>query len=211
MCDRADLLRVTPADGGARLLLTLESEDGGKETLTLLTARLTALPRTGKISAEALDFYRREAAVTEAVSIGMRLLAFGGNSAKALRQKLRQRSVPADAADAAVAVLTGLGYLREQEGAIREAERGMAKLWGDRRILLELRAKGYGDEALSAVAQALREEDFVPICVDTVRRKSPRPPADPVERKKLIAYLLRCGFEASEVREALTEAWECTN
>ena len=101
MCDSATLLRVTPADGGARLLLTLESEGGGKETLTLLTARLTALPRTGEISAETLDFYRQEAAVTEAVTVGMRLLAAGGSSAKALWQKLRQRGIPSDAADAA--------------------------------------------------------------------------------------------------------------
>jgi SOS response regulatory protein OraA/RecX len=200
----ATLLRVLAADGGAHLLLTLE--DGKeRETLTLLTARLDTLPRPGALSPAELAFYREEAAVTAAVTAGMRILAAGTNSGRTLRQKLRQRGATAAAADAAVAVLTGLGYLREQEDAVREAERDLAKLWGDRRILLDLRAKGYGEEALAAASARLSKEDAVERCATLITRRCLFPGSGAALPRTLGA-LARYGYTRQEAKMALSRA-----
>ena len=200
----ATLLRVSAADGGARLLLTLEQE-GERETLALLTARLSTLPRPGALDAEEVAFYREEAAVATAVTSGMRILSAGTNSGRTLRQKLRRRGASTAAADAAVTALTELGYLREQEDAVREAERGMAKLWGNRRILLDLRAKGYGEAALEAATARLAAEDSIARCATLIDRRRLFPVSGATLEHTLSA-LNRYGYTRGEAQKALSRA-----
>ena len=93
------------AEGGARLLVEIEqySEDGAmREALSLLTARLEAIPRVGEISEEELLYLRREAQICDAIGAGLRSLGANGSSAKHLAQKLRARGFGGDVAKEAV-------------------------------------------------------------------------------------------------------------
>lgn len=202
------LLRVTAADGGAHLILTVEiaTEEGTRqEKLSVLTSRLPAVPKPGTLSPEMFDLYREEAATATAITTGMRILSAGGNSKRALRQKLRQRGIASVAADAATEALADLGYLREEEGAVREAERGMDKLWGNRRILLDLRAKGYGKEAEAAALSRLACEDEVARCTTLITRRRMFPSSGD-ELSRTVSALMRYGYAVPEIKKALSRA-----
>lgn len=192
------------AEGGARLLIELVNEETAEaEWLSLLCARLSRLPQKGFVSPETVCELRREAAVCAAIATGLRLLGAAGSSARHLEQKLRARGVEAEVAREAVGELAEKGYLKEEEGALRETEKGIAKLWGDRRILCDLQAKGYGGGALKYAAARLRSEDGVARCAALLRKRRIALPADEVQARKLYVALTRYGYTATEIRQAL--------
>ena len=197
---------VRAVEGGTRLLVEIEVAKGAectRETLSLLTARLTQIPRIGEIGEEELENLRHGAAVSAAVATGLRVLGACGCSKRHLMQKLRTRGVSLPVAAQAVEELAEKGYLREEEGAVREAERALAKLWGDRRILLDLQAKGYSGGALKYAMARLRDEDRVARCVQLIRKQRMARPETRAQAQKLCASLTRYGYTGEEIRAAL--------
>ena len=208
--ERVRILRVRAADGGAKLVLTVDVSSEGKterEELGIFAARFDKAPAAGEIDAETLAILRREAALCGALEQGLRCLSAGGASRVSLTRKLRAKGVDKEIAEAAVEELDARGYLREADGALREAEKGLAKLWGDRRILAELRRKGYGDEALAEVRERLSEEDGAARCRRLLQKRRLLPDGNAAgDRRaadKLIAALMRYGYGADEIRDAL--------
>ena len=202
MADPFEIIDVRAADGGARLVLTLEHESAEgktKETLCVLTSRMRSVPQKGALDGETAAFLRREHALCAALAIGLRSLAAGGGSRLQLRQKLCLKGVARDVAEGAVAILCEKGYLDEQKSALAAAEGDLRKLWGDRRILADLRAKGYGDEAMLAVREFLGTKDGAARCVHLLQKRR----LDTGNPDKLIAALLRYGYTRTEIREAL--------
>ena len=194
------------ADGGARLFVEVETttaEGSTRQTLSLLAARLSHLPQVGVISPETASELRHEDAVCAALGAGLRCLGSCACSAKHLTEKLRVRGYAADVAGEAVAELAAKGYLKENEGALREAERGLAKLWGDRRILADLAAKGYTGGALKYAAARLKTEDGAARCAALMRKRRMAVPLDVVAAKKLFASLARYGYTPAEIRKAM--------
>ncbi len=202
----AKLLSVRAADGGARLLLALEISEEGilkKETLSVFAARFSRLPDLGELDEETLSYLRREAALCEALGMGLRSLAACGGSKTRLQQKLRARGVRADIAGEAVAELALRGYLDEERSAMREIDRALAKLWGDRRILADLRSKGYDEEALRPVLERLAKENGAARCRVLLEKRYAEQMRDPTQVSKVIAALMRYGYTQSEIRAAL--------
>ena len=194
------------AEGGARLLVELEVAEGEectRETLSLLAARLERLPAVGEISPETVLELRREDRICAALGAGLRMLGSNGCSARHLIQKLRMRGYDPEVAGEATAILSQKGYLREEEGALREAEKGIAKLWGDRRILADLSAKGYTGSALKYAAARLRTEDGASRCAALIAKRRIRISADEAELRRLFASLTRYGYTSEEIRAAL--------
>lgn len=194
------------ADGGAHLLVEIEQRKGEeviRETVALLTARLEGLPTVGEIGEEELLHLRREAEICDAIGAGMRSLGANGCSARYLAQKLRAKGFSADVAGEAVAELAEKGYLKEEEGALREAEKGIAKLWGDRRILADLQAKGYTGGALKYAAARLRAEDGAARCAMLMRKRRMHPAADEAELRRMLSSLIRYGYTQDEIKRAL--------
>ena len=162
----------------------------------------------GVISREKLEELERASSLSAAYGRALSILAYGANSAYALTLKLRQRGFDAEMADATVALLRERGYLREQKDARREAERCLSKGWGQKRIELYLRQRGYQNEDIRCALEELGEIDEVARCAQVAARKSATPPADAKEKQKLIAYLIRQGYSMSVIRTAFDEAWE---
>lgn len=173
------------------------------ENLTVFAARLDRVPPVGEISPEDYDFFCREAEFCEAVGIGMRSLGAGLESRARLLQKLRVRGVAPEVARAAAEELARRGFLDEIGGAVREAERGMAKYWGDRRILADIRAKGYPPAACRAAQKHLAGEDRVARLAALLRRRHIARPREEREAAKLFAALSRYGYSAEDIRRAL--------
>ncbi len=204
MADRFEILSVRAADGGARLLVQVQSTVAGevcRETLTVLTARAGRLPQKGEIDADVLAFLRREHALCAALATALRSLAAGGGSRVQLRQKLCHKGVARDVAKECVRILDEKGYLDEQRSALAAAENGVRKLWGDRRILADLRAKGYGEEALLAARELLEKRDGAARCARLLQKRG----FDGSAPEKLIAALMRYGYTRTEIRAALRE------
>lgn len=210
MCDMnsatgARILSLRAAGGGARLLVDLETLEQGerkKETLTLFSSRLARMPKVGLIDAAKLAYLRREAELGKALEAGMRILAFGRCSRKRLGEKLRARGFGHEAVEAAVSDLADRGYLQESDGALREAERALSKLWGDRRILMELHAKGYPEDALEAVRERLAKEDELARCYTLMRCRIGKV-TEPSEIRHAAAFLSRYGYSNDMIRRVL--------
>ena len=202
----ARICGMRAAEGGARLLVEIEQKKGDaltRETISLLTARLGELPTVGEISEEELLHLRREAQICDAIGAGLRSLGANGCSARHLAQKLRARGFDADAAGEAVAEISEKGYLKEEEGALREAEKGLAKLWGDRRILADLQAKGYTGGALKYAAARLRAEDGAARCAMLMRKRRMGAPTDEAELRRMLSSLIRYGYSQDEIKRAM--------
>jgi SOS response regulatory protein OraA/RecX len=204
MADRIEILNVRAADGGARLVLTLVCEgatEKTRETLCVLTSRMPSVPQKGVVDGETLVFLRREHALCAALATALRSLASGGGSRLQLQQKLCAKGVARDVAKDAVQILCEKGYLDERENALAAAESDLRKLWGDRRILADLRAKGYGEEAISAARELLAQKDSVARLVRLLQKRR----MDAENPDKLIAALMRYGYTRTEIRTALKE------
>ena len=90
----ASVKSVRATDGGAHLVLTVERREGEeavRETLTLCTARLQAMPVVGEINEETLDDYRRESEIAKALAVGLRAISYSYGSVWQLKQKLRAK------------------------------------------------------------------------------------------------------------------------
>lgn len=204
--DRIVLKGMRAAAGGARLVLTVELEAGGEartERLAILSARLEKLPQLGELDGDTYAALLHEAAVSDAIERGLRCLGAAGASHAALAVKLCRRGIAQDVAKQAVGELARLGYLDEVRGAESEVRKGIAKRWGDRRIMADLRAKGYGNKALT-VARELLAEEGEQARLAALLLKKPRP-RDERERARLAASLVRYGYDASAVERMLEE------
>ena len=164
--------------------------------------------RRGIISREKLLQLESAAQLSAAWQRALNILAYGANSAQALMLKLRQRGFDDQTARAAVELVREQGYLKEEHDATREAQRCVSKGWGKRRIEQYLRQRGYPSETARQAMQALCEVDFESLCCRITRKYCAQPPADAKARQKVVAYLLRYGYDMTDIRHALEHAWE---
>lgn len=207
--DSARILAVRAAVGGARVQIDAELFDGEKKTpktLSVLTAFLECLPKVGEVDDDEWRRLCRLAELSAAIDAGMRMLSACGSSRRRLAEKLRARGFSYAISMRAVEVLASRGYLCETEGALCEAEKGVRKLWGERRILADCRAKGYGDEALAAVTAYLQGENNAQRCRRLLERRVKMPLADEGEIRRAVALLTRYGYTTDEIRAALRAA-----
>ncbi len=173
--------------------------------LTELLAKLDL--HRGVIPREKLEEIEDAAQLSAAYTRALSILAYAANSPYALTLKLRRRGFDAEMAEQAVAMLLEKGYLKEEDDAQREALRCLTKGWGCRRIESYLRQRGYSADVTRVAMEHLIDVDDALRCADVALRKSPAPPADPKEKQKLIAYLLRQGYDMTDIRKALATAW----
>lgn len=210
---------IRARNGGEEILLGIElcgdvfdalsgaaEEAGERETreLSLLPDRYIELRPARGVIDEA--FYRElelAARFSEAVRCGLRILAYGANTRRVLESKLQRHGVARETAHEAALYLSERGYFSEEEDAVREAERGVARLRGRNRIRAALYEKGYGGEALTAADRYLEGVDFVALCVRLIEKRYAALLADPAEHKRMAATLMRNGYTMEEIRAAV--------
>ena len=197
------LTEILPAASGERLLLRLLSEDGEAVTVNISCKTYSELAlKKGELSAHVAEKLLSEADFEKAVIRGMNILGYGSNSARTLKTKLIQKGFSAPIVERAVLYLSHKGYLDESKDAARLCESMLKKCYGRRRILASLRAKGYGDEALTTAAELLDNVDFDAICAELIKSKLKELPKDRAEMQKAIAKLTALGYNVSEIKAA---------
>ena len=207
MTDRTvRICSMRAVENGARLVINLEISTASgveKQVLCPLTSRLDAVPRVGIITEEELSFYREESLFADALAMGYRYLGAADRSPAALLQKLVAAGVTRERAKQVLIQLMHDGVLDEEKNALREAERCEAKLWGDRRILAALRAKGYSASALTAALAYLRERDPVSRCARLIKKRRMALPQEEDAAARFAAALVRYGYTGSEMKAAV--------
>jgi SOS response regulatory protein OraA/RecX len=201
-----ELTRIAARDGGARLSFSVKLTEGGEsttQTLTVFSARVTHLPRVGPLTEEELEALILEDAYTKALDMGLRVLGASSLSRAQLMQKLFARGVGRALAAEVAADLWARGFGNERDGALSAARRGLLKLWGDRRILADLRAKGYGTEAIEAARDLLDGEDAVARCARLIAKKYKACYGDESALSRTVAALSRYGYTPREIKAAL--------
>lgn len=140
----------------------------------------------------------------EAKKRALSLLSFGRHSPKALARKLGQKGIDRKIATETVKDLIHRGYLNPRADAYAEANACVAKGWGKLRISSALREKGYSDVAVRYAMERLDEDgvDYIAGCANWIQRYGDIP-SDPRERAKRYASLVRYGYTASDIRQAL--------
>ena len=133
----------------------------------------------------------------KAIRSAMNMLEYATCSRARLREKLMRKGyAPADV-EAALTYVTEQGILNEARDAAHAVEYlANARLYGKRKIVESLLAKGYRREHLEAADW--EEIDFTAICVKYLARNQK------ADRDKTIAAAVRRGFSMREILAALT-------
>ncbi len=188
--------------------LTGEAEGQVQRESFVISSRqyLMLCPQKGECSMEIYDEIAHAAQVFSALKRGISVLSFGAYSEKALIAKLKSKGFDREIAAEAVGELVSRGLLDAMSDAYREAQKQVSKLWGEKRIVAELYAKGYSGEAISAAMKALADEgvDYVANCRALIDKKYGEFPAESTERQKAISALIRYGYTTSEIKNAVS-------
>ena len=186
----------------------IKSGDNIQKETFLVSSALVADLRLckGETTRECFDAVAQGALIHRAVKRGLGILAYGACSERTLCQKLVIKGTDREIAQQAVLEIKKAGYLDSDADALREAEKCIAKLWGKRRIVATLFSKGYEERAVKSAMYSLEDNGvyFPDVCAERIRRFTGEIPEDRAQREKLIASLIRYGFDRSEIREAFS-------
>ena len=205
----AMITEVIPVEKDACIAVTLmiwEAEDASwaRYRLRLLPEQYAALrPSVGAVSAGLAEAFLAAGDLCDAIRKGMMLLGYGAMSGKKLSEKLRTHGFGRETAAEAAAYLKAHGYLNEEDNALRFAEQDVKKLWGPRRISEDLYARGFSRDMIARAMASLEDVDFSDHCAKVIRRKYGDVPSDPMQRKKMIASLMRLGYTSDQIRTAI--------
>ena len=198
------IVKVSPSGSGERLLLSLVSPDGDKESIAISCDGYRALDlKKGELSDEKYKALSERSDKEEALLKGMRILGFGANSPRQLEEKLCRGGISRDVARETAKELVRRGYLNENEDAARLSEALFKKGYGRKRIIAALRAKGYSQAALDVADQAMSELDFERACIEVARKKIKNLTPDRASAQKAIAKLVGLGYNVSEAKSAV--------
>ena len=207
--DGVYVLSVTPEGEGETVAVVLSApnaETGKPDRLKLhlLVEQYADLGvKVGELTPEQADILMEAGALCAAIRRGMGLLQYGDRSVRRLAYKLTAKGVDRETAAAAAAYLAEKGYIREDDTARLRAEQSLRKGWGLRRICEDLRAQGFPSDVIDEVAEGLSEVDFTENCAAVIRKKYGEIPEDRAGRQKLMAAMMRLGYDSDEIREAM--------
>ena len=196
-------LAPDPRQPGYRLV---EVDRGRFASLPGVALEPLSLQLGAELAPAVLDRLRALADVEAAERAALRALARRAHARGDLRRRLVKKQHPPAAVDAALERLTARGLLddvryAEQYAALR-ATRGK----GPARLLRDLLAQGVERRtAEEAVRRALADEGIDPevearaVAARRARQLADLPP--PVRKRRLLAYLVRRGYEGPRVKE----------
>lgn len=207
--DTRAVLSVTPAGEGetVTVVLALPDPEGKKAqrvSFRLLVEQYAELGvKTGEITPEYAETLLDAGRLCGAICRGISMLGYGDQSARRLAYKLTAKGVDRHTATRAVTYLTERGYIREESTATLRARQGVSKGWGERRIREDLMAHGFTHEAVEEAMEEISDTDWEENCAAAIRKKYGEIPEDRGERQRLIAAMMRLGYNADTVREAM--------
>ena len=144
----------------------------------------------------------------KATQYGYRILAARPLSEKEFRLKFRRKGYDGSAVEAVTERFRELGYLNDATIAGQLAKTfAISRLWGDRRIAISLKAKGFARELIESsielARQELTERAAVMHLLEKKGKGSKFVPADNLEKRRLLQSLMGKGFPPGLIFEVL--------
>ncbi len=201
------LSRFRARNDGADIEVTVLLQSGGhreEKCLTVSAEQYYDLKLCkGVISQAAYERLEEAALFYRALQSGERLLAYSANTERMLRQKLMRKGFSADLSRRVSEQLCADGLLNEKKDLEHEVEKCLRKLWGSRRISAYLYSKGFSEESTSLLPELLQTVDFSSRCAKLIRKRYGGISENAEERQRMFAGLMRYGYSASEIKEAV--------
>lgn len=132
------------------------------------------------------------------------ILSYGENNKKMLSQKLQRQGFSRELSDNVAIYMEHRGYIDEKKQMGLLIDTFLKKKFGRIKIVEELILKGYRrDEVHEYVKEALKEIDFADMCAWIIEHKYNPLPKDQNEIKKMMAALMRYGYNIADIKEGL--------
>jgi SOS response regulatory protein OraA/RecX len=207
------IISICPRSGGEETEITFEikshsGEHASRESFIISSAAYLRLGLEVCVSdTEQYDTVSHEADVWCATKKALHLLGYGACSKKALRIKLVSKGFGKHIAEAAVDALSRRGLVCENDDAARVAEKMAAKLWGKKRIASGLYEKGYSSESVKNALDSLEDNgiDYIENCRKLIDTRYTIDTDDNDGQRKIFAALMRYGYSASEIKQAMQQ------
>lgn len=176
------------------------------ETVSMPRAMLKERPYRAGMPFDRQEFSRfiLERAYPFAMDKAVSLLASRARTEKEICDALHRNAYPDQAIARVMQRLNEAGYINDPEFASNWASARTAKGLGTRRIRMELRHKGVEDTAIDEVIASIDEDDQFDGALKTARKAAKgKDMASPADRQKVLAALIRRGFDFSVAKKAL--------
>ncbi|MBP3522907.1 MAG: regulatory protein RecX [Clostridia bacterium] len=182
------------------------------ETLPMPRAMLKERPYRGGMPFDRAQFHAflLERSYPFALDKAVSLLASRARTEKEIVSALRQNAYPEQTIARVMARLHDEGYINDAAFAGQWASARTAKGMGARRIRQELRLKGVSQSDIDEALNSVDEEETMDAAVQAAEKASRgRNPSDPADRQKIIAALVRRGYDFSTAKTALQRLMNC--
>lgn len=205
-----DTVRIERAaltdDGRASVEVFLENDFGSERLEFCLLYELWAdLDLSiGDIDKESLSQIEHADRVSAAYFSACASFAFSPSSLRSLYRKLVTKGFEKNVAQEAIELVRERGFVDEAELALRRAELCVEKRWGPARIYAQLREDGFPESAISYAQEYISRIDFAEICATFIEKKYGEIPGERHAREKMYAALLRYGYSASQIKQAIS-------
>ena len=148
----------------------------------------------------------RDRAYPFALDKAVSLLALRARTEKEIRDALGLCAYPEQTVERVMQKLTDAGYLNDVQFASQWSSSRLSKGMGARRIGAELARKGIDRETISAAIEELDKDAMSGSALKAAKKAaSGKDLSLQADRQKVIAALLRRGFDYSAARSALDE------
>lgn len=146
---------------------------------------------------------------TEALGKALDALSYSNMSRRALVDKLRLKyKIDRDVAEEVTKYVAARKYLDEDAQAEKIARAAVrTKMWGRKRVVMELIAKGYPKEVAVRAASMIPEEEYSDALVRLVGKKLHGAPADNAALQKAVSSLARCGHAPQDVKREILKLY----
>ena len=211
---KIEIISVSAMSEGAEMLLTLRISDdaGNKENRKILIFTNQyfdmGLRKGALLSEEAFDELEKCSKECLAIRKGSNLLSYSSSSRKRLVQRLRSKGIDRESAESAALHLQEIGAINEELDVLCQVESYIRKLWGKKRIYVELMAKGYEREHIENALSNITKEQMAENCALLLRKKHKTIPDDPAVRRKIAGSLARYGYTFDEIKYAFEKMHE---
>ena len=198
------VLTITPQRGRRAEVLF---DDGATLILGLELIAERHLSSGSSLTPEQREALESEDAQRRAIAAALRLLAGGSRSERDLRDRLRRRSLPRAAVDAAVTRMRDLGYLDDAAFARSWVQARQAATPRSRRYLrFELGQKGVAPDLITAAVESVADEDAAYDAASRRLRVLTGLDRRAFERR-LGAFLTARGFGYGVARSVIERCW----
>ena len=142
------------------------------------------------------------------IASAMNILVYASNTEKRLREKLLRKGYSQSDVDTAVDYCKGKGYVNDSSQLIYTAQViAGSKLYGKRRLVVELYKKGFRREDIAALDYDELDIDFPANCAAlrcrAAKLRTPQEKREFVPDRKIMGAMVRYGYSVSEVRDAV--------